>query len=238
MRQQNEFEPGCGGTRGQCAKRSSITEAAETLFSRNGFSASSLDMIATAAGVSRQTIYNHYGDKENLFVAVVRDMTERVNAVLFSVIATFPDRPQSADLEPELTAFATRLIRNCLCDRDGRALRRMIEAEGGRYPKLFAAWRDHGPGKAWSLIGGHFARLAHEHLLSVEDPDLAARQFMALIFADIQMMTLLGEQPSTEQIEAAAMNGVRTFIRAHDATRPVPGPSPVPAGRDATIALS
>jgi len=197
---------------GQCAKRLSITEAAEAVFARDGFAATSLDTIACTAGVSRQTIYNHYGDKENLFVAVVRDLTERSNAGLLELVASFPDRP--GDLEADLTEFALRLIRTCLCNRDGIALRRLIEAEGERYPELFEAWREHGPGKSWALIGARLARLDHAGLLRIEDPDLAARQFVALAQADIQMITCLGGRPTEAELRTAAGNAVRTFLRA------------------------
>ena len=92
--------------RGQFAKRATILDAASRVFSREGFAGSSIDMIAAEAGVSRQTVYNHIGDKESLFAAVVEDTTEKANAGLYATLATFPDHPQ--DLEAELTAFARR----------------------------------------------------------------------------------------------------------------------------------
>ena len=49
----------------------SILEAAASVFCREGFAGANIDLIAAEAGVSRQTVYNHHGDKENLFVAVV-----------------------------------------------------------------------------------------------------------------------------------------------------------------------
>ena len=96
----------------------SVVDAAASVFCREGYAGANIDLIAAEAGVSRQTIYNHHGDKEKLFVAVVRDLTERSNAGLFQVIASFPDRP--ADLEAELAEFAFRLMRNCMCNREGK----------------------------------------------------------------------------------------------------------------------
>jgi AcrR family transcriptional regulator len=212
MKNSRDIRPASTSAYGQCAKRLSITEAAEDAFAREGYAATSIDGIAARACVSRQTIYNHYGDKEQLFLAVVRDLTERSNAGLYQLIASFPDRP--ADLEVELGDFALRLIRNCLCNRDGKALRRLIEAEGERYPELFAAWRQDGPCKAWALIGARLAGLDHAGLLRIDDPERAARQFMALIYADIQMITLFGGAPTEAEMHAAARNGVRTFLAA------------------------
>ena len=42
-----------------------------SVFCREGFAGANIDLIAAEAGVSRQTVYNHHGDKEKLFMAVV-----------------------------------------------------------------------------------------------------------------------------------------------------------------------
>jgi AcrR family transcriptional regulator len=201
------------GPRGQPAKRASILESAAAAFCREGYGGACIEMIAADAGVSRQTVYNHHGDKETLFVAVVRQITDRCNAVLFETLATFPDRP--SDLEADLVAFATRLVGNCLCDRDSTMLRRLIQAEGARYPGLFTAWREHGPGTASAAIAARLARLAEAGLLQIDDPQVAARQFMALVNADLTLTTLLGGTPTEAEIAAAARNAVRTFVRAY-----------------------
>ncbi len=199
--------------RSHAAKRVSILEAATYVFCREGYAGANIDMIAAEAGVSRQTIYNHHGDKEKLFVAVVRTLTERANAGIFATLATFPDHPE--DLEAELVAFAVRLNRNCICNSDGKYLRKLIQAEGERYPELFATWREDGPGKTWAALAARFARLAYAGYLEVDDPDVAARQFLALINADLQISMILGDQPDDASVREAAVNAVRTFLRAY-----------------------
>lgn len=208
--------PAPSPSRSHAAKRLSILEAATMIFCRDGFASASIETISAAAGVSRQTIYNHYSDKEKLFTAVVKDMTERANANLFATIAAFPERP--ADLEVELVDFATRLASNCLCNRDCIALRKLIQAEGERYPELFAPWRALGPERAWAAIGARFAKLHHLGYLDIDDPDIAARQFQALVNADLYVGTLLGDKPSEAQVRAAAVAAVRTFLKAYGKT--------------------
>jgi AcrR family transcriptional regulator len=194
------------------AKRESIIDAAANVFCREGFSGANIDLIAAEAGVSRQTIYNHHGDKESLLSAVVGEITARCNSRSFAVLGTFPDKP--VDLEAELIAFAVRLNKNCLCDRDGKFLRKLIQVEGERNPQLFASWRDEGPGKIWSALAARFARLALSGHLDIDDPDAAARQFLALINADLQIPMLLGEPLSEDQLRTSATGAVRTFLRA------------------------
>jgi AcrR family transcriptional regulator len=198
--------------RGHEAKRVSIVDAAASVFCREGFAGANIDLISVEAGVSRQTVYNHHGDKEKLFVAVVRDLTERCNAGIFSTISSFPDQPK--DLEADLIAFAMRMNRNCICNRDGKFLRKLIQTEAERYPELFAEWQEQGPGRTLPALAARFARLAYAGFLAIEDPDVAARQFMALVNAELQTTFMLGGTPQDDEVLQSATNGVRTFLRA------------------------
>lgn len=197
---------------GHCAKRQSIVGAAEEAFAADGFAGASIDAIALAAGVARQTVYNHYRDKETLFAAVVAEMAERANAGFYRTLASFPDQPDN--LAAALSAFAERLIRNCLCNRDCDVLRRLVEREGERHPALFAAWRNEGPDRFAALIGDRLKGLAGEGRLDLDAPERAARQFIALIHADIRGAASLGEMPGDAEIASAAAHGVATFLRA------------------------
>jgi AcrR family transcriptional regulator len=206
--------------RGNYNKRCRIIEAATQVFCRDGFIGASIDAVAAEAGVSRQTIYNQMVDKETLFAEVVRGITERSSAVMIETLATFPEKP--SDIEAELIAFAMRLTRNCICDGDAIAMRKLIENEGRRYPELFATWRDYGPGKNWPAIAARFARLARAGEIHLDDPDLAARQFMALISADLPESPVPGEEISDAALLRAATNAVRTFMRAYPPKTAIP----------------
>jgi AcrR family transcriptional regulator len=211
--------------RGHIAKRANLLETAGRIFAREGFAGTTIDMIAAEAGVSRQTVYNQFGDKEKVFAAVVQDTTEKANAGLFATLATFPDDPK--DLETELTAFARRLATNCLCDRRSSALLTLVETDGPRYPELFQAWRERGPGRVSAAVSARLSRLAHGGHLDLDDPDLAARQFMSLVVMDLRPATLLGQRPSEAEIDHATRSAVRTFLRAYGRARPAGTPSGV-----------
>src|SRR5438477_89804 len=48
-------------------KRRAIVEAATAAFLRDGYRGTSMDEVAAKAGVSKQTVYKHFADKERLF---------------------------------------------------------------------------------------------------------------------------------------------------------------------------
>lgn len=194
------------------SKRQAILNAAADVFAEQGFAGASIDAIAARAGVSRQTIYNQVADKDNLFKIVVGEITERSSAGFFRVLDTFPVAP--ADLEAELTAFSSQLLRKAVCDPNGRWLRKLVETEGPRFPELFETWKEYGPGKKYPAIAARLAQLAHAGYLDIEDPALAARQYMALLATDLRIDLQVGRITPEAEIERMAADGTRTFLRA------------------------
>ena len=58
-------------------KGAAILEAAKRLFIAQGFDGTSMDQIAAEAGVSKLTVYSHFGDKETLFAAAAKAYCEQ-----------------------------------------------------------------------------------------------------------------------------------------------------------------
>jgi len=55
------------------AKRQAMIHAAQEVFVNKGLEAANLEEVAAHAGVSKLTIYNHFGSKDELFVAALMD---------------------------------------------------------------------------------------------------------------------------------------------------------------------
>lgn len=58
-------------------KRAAVLAAAVDLFSQCSFDRVSMDDIASAAQVSKRTVYRHFSSKDELFVAIVEGLKER-----------------------------------------------------------------------------------------------------------------------------------------------------------------
>src|SRR5690606_31620579 len=78
--------PAAPGRPKDLEKGSAILDAARRLFTTQGFDGASMDQIAAAAGVSKLTVYSHYGDKETLFAEVVKSYCEQ-QGLLVAVVA-------------------------------------------------------------------------------------------------------------------------------------------------------
>ena len=55
-----------------------LLRAAATAFARGGFAATSMDDVATAAGVTRLIVYRHFDSKEELYRAVLERVADRI----------------------------------------------------------------------------------------------------------------------------------------------------------------
>jgi len=61
----------------QSQTRTELIDAAESLFTENGFHATSLDAVADAAGYTKGAVYSNFSSKEDLFFAVYERRVDR-----------------------------------------------------------------------------------------------------------------------------------------------------------------
>ena len=91
-------------TRDKSKKRITILDGAIDVFISMGYELASMDKIAETAGVSKRTVYNHFGSKENLFQAIVNDFLAQRQS-----LKTITYNPKKS-LEEQLLAFANAEI--------------------------------------------------------------------------------------------------------------------------------
>jgi TetR/AcrR family transcriptional repressor of mexJK operon len=195
-------------------KRRAILDAAAAAFLRNGFRGTSMDEIAAAARVSKQTVYKHFSDKERLFSEIVTATVEEASA---TVGAEVRDLQDSGDVAADLRDLARRQVRSVMQPRIMQ-LRRLVIGEATRFPELGRAFYDQGPGRTIAALTAAFEHLAERGKLQVEDPRLAAAQFNWLLMSEpLNQSMLLGDDhtPGPDELDAWADAAVRLFLAAH-----------------------
>lgn len=90
--------------RDKSKKRAVIIDGAIDVFISMGYELASMDKIAETAGVSKRTVYNHFGSKENLFQAIVDDFLAQRQSL--KTITYHSEK----SLEEQLLAFANAEI--------------------------------------------------------------------------------------------------------------------------------
>lgn len=80
------------------SRRDELVEAALALFHRNGFHATGIAAILTAAGVNKMTLYHHFASKEELVVAALELRDRRFRHWLFGRMAELAPQDPGARL--------------------------------------------------------------------------------------------------------------------------------------------
>src|SRR5215212_3069214 len=70
---------------GAGATRAQILQHAGRLFQEHGYSDVAMGDIATAVGVTKPTLYYHFGDKETLYAEMLIDLFERIGGQIAAV---------------------------------------------------------------------------------------------------------------------------------------------------------
>lgn len=78
--------------------RHAIQDAAIRLISENGMPDVSMSAVAQEAGVSRQTLYNHYSDLESIVLDAARSQIEMAGQMLAQATDSAPDAPAALDI--------------------------------------------------------------------------------------------------------------------------------------------
>lgn len=192
------------------AKHDAILDAARALFFARGVEAVPIEAVAAEAGVSKVTVYGHFGDKLTLFEAVVAREVATMHAAL-----TTPDTEDRA-IEERLVAFGTSLMR-FLTTPEVENFDRLLGQEAQRRPDLARRFFDAGPGRCRAFLAGLIAEAAARGELAPDDPTAAAEDLLALWQGMLPIMCRLHLQASPDQPDIAARvrRGVRLFMRAH-----------------------
>ncbi|MEO8811149.1 MAG: TetR/AcrR family transcriptional regulator [Rhodanobacter sp.] len=193
-------------------KRAAILAAAKALFISNAFGGTSMDAIAADAGVSKLTVYSHFGDKDNLFREVIRS---RIQDLLPE--ETYRFDPQADIRQILLRVALTHAHLDCNVETVGtlRAILSDCRQGNPRYGKLI--WEE-GARRTHGLMECLLQQAVDAGSLDIEDVPRASTQFLALIKGNLMMRQMFGcaDCPDSyaREIEATARAGVDTFLLA------------------------
>jgi TetR/AcrR family transcriptional regulator, mexJK operon transcriptional repressor len=197
------------GRRGRSEiKRRAILDAAQELFLTAGFNLTSVDAIAARADVSKRTVYDHFGDKENILSTVVERLAD---GVLVTVAAALADElPTGCELRDGLLAFVRRVAAEALPSTDYLQYRNLVNAATGGSRIL-------GPdrSKPMELFIERMGQFAREGAIRTDAPHRAAEHFIALTILLVQDAVDASTACAADAIESILVDGVDAFIRAY-----------------------
>lgn len=187
-------------------KREAILRGAKAAFLKEGFGGASMDQVAALAGVSKMTVYRHFGSKEELFAGVITDLCHFI--VAEDLDAIFAQEPQQA-----LRAFARKMT-DIVFEPDTAELHRIVIAESRRFPKLGQLFYQTGPQACIDALEAFFIRHKGNPNLKVNDPRRSAEEFLELLrgYSHLKMLLGIEREPSKRDVDARIESAVRHIL--------------------------
>lgn len=197
-------------------KRRAILAAATEVFLQHGYLGASMDEVAARAGVSKQTVYKQFENKERLFAEIVLGTSDQLlDGLLQAYVETLEG---TDDAREALRALAQRLLESLTAD-SVLQLRRLVIAEADRFPDVCGAWFTSGFEKSLEALGQALTRLSDRGLLrELDDPTLAAYQFAGLVMykpMNRAMFAGTRQRPKPGELEGLVDNAVDVFLAAY-----------------------
>lgn len=191
-------------------KNEAILDAASEVLFERGLAAP-LDEIARRAGVSKQTIYNHYGSKAELVKALIG---RRV------AVITAPLEMAGAEAHPEqaLADYARALLETIRFER-GIALYRLLIESVPATPELARDVFSAGARASRVRLAAFLERETQAGRIAAPDPMEAADFFGGMVVSHHHLAGLLGlpSELDAAKIERIATEAARRFMRAYAA---------------------
>lgn len=194
-------------------KARAILAGALEVFTTHGYAAASMDRIASAAGVSKPTLYSYFQDKEGLFIALVQDLTRSCEQMIFNLQSA-----PNLQIPPDqvLRQMATTVLENFSRNQPLSTLMRLIIGESERFPELAKTFVRE---VSKPLLERLSFYLASQPQLQLPDPMVTARVFVgSIVHYLITQKILYGDE--ILPLESDRMiDGLINLIMASDESR-------------------
>lgn len=192
--------------------RAAVLESARALFLRDGYAGTTMEGLAEAAGLTKRTLYNNYGDKEALFRLVIADVITYAESFARALHEEFAVGVTRANVHESLEALAVRMA-TAIARPEIIALRRLLIGDARAFPTLGAEYFGRAPGAVMDALAEGFAVLARRRVLRVRDARTAASQFAYLIVGEpLDRALMTGVVAPVADIVAGAREGAKTFL--------------------------
>lgn len=175
-------------------KADAIRNAAIDLFMADGMERTSMDAIAAAAGVSKQTVYSHFNCKDDLFRSCV--------ATKVQTYGLDPSSMPGGDGVDRFLAHIGRSYLTLISDPGVIRMFRLMVSEADTHAATVKSFHESGP----RTTARNIARLLANYVPG-KDEELAAKatsEFLALVRGEYWLELLLGtrDEISADELDA------------------------------------
>jgi len=186
------------------------------LFLKHGYSKTSMDAIAVAAKVTKQTVYAHYHSKDVLFTEMVAELCRKHAPSQ----GTLEDKGQS--IEDMLYTLGLSFL-NMVSSKEGLSATRLVVAEAHHHPMLALRYYESGSRQMLMIVADFLESQNKAGRLSIPNPMSAASYFFSMLKGNYYLRILLNikPHPSPGAKEKHVRETVSIFMRIYGGDNPL-----------------
>lgn len=197
-------------------KGNAILKAATTLFLKSGYEKTSMEAIAKKAGVTKQTVYSHYQNKDQLFMRMISELCNR----------KLSPKPTTSDIKKPFETLLTQVgmdLLTLITSPEGIAATRLVVAEADRYPKLARLYYENGTLRIIHLIAAFLDEQKQQGKIAIADTESAAAYFFSMLKGQffLRMTLNVTPIPSARENTAHVRETVAVFMRMYGGKNPM-----------------
>ena len=197
------------GTVSSMSRRETYLTTALQLFAAHGFNGVSMDQLVAETGGSKATLYRYFPSKESLFAAIIDEIAAA------TVVPAGGDDWAGVGLVEGLRSLGGAVAAGALDERT-IVLLRLAAGEHSRFPDLGRTLFELGPGRSYARVRAFLELQRDAGVVEIDDPQIAAEQFLGGIVGHQQMRLALGlEPPSPAEVELRVEQAIRAFVATY-----------------------
>ncbi len=188
-------------------RREAFLKAALEVFLEQGYEAASMAEIVTRAGGSLTTLYNQFGDKQGLFLAMIGERAQLLTTSMYVELSAH------TPVETGLTRIAEQSVTKLL-EPASLELYRLILGLGAKFPDVATKFQKNGPDRVSAALAAYLSDRAEAGEIEIDDPVEAAYLFISLARAGLVTRALLNPEfrPGPDDIKASVRTCVNLFL--------------------------
>jgi TetR/AcrR family transcriptional regulator, mexJK operon transcriptional repressor len=191
-------------------RRMELAAIAERVFLARGFTETTMQMIASQAGGSKETLYRHFRSKEALFAEVIGRRAAQISG---------PESALARDEIPEVALFDLGIsLMRMMTNKNTASLFRVVVAEASRSPTLGAIFYARGPATTLKRLTKYLRAAASRGQLRCREPLRAAKLFIGAVVAQHHLYCLFGQRHaaiSVTEMHAHVRGAVSMFLACY-----------------------
>jgi AcrR family transcriptional regulator len=164
-----------------------ILETAFEVFAQQGYARTTTRSLATAAGVNEVTLFRHFGNKKNLFSAVV----EKFGG---AAVASELEAKITGNYRKDLLAIGKNL-KEIMFER--KDVMRLVICEADHFPEIQEVMAQN-PHQLRQMLAGYFRQRIEAGQLRQLDPGAMAQAFMGMFFTYMITQCILNDPVDPE----------------------------------------